>query len=133
MTNYQMTREFTRAFRQPLDEAIPKKETLELAFKLIEEEFCEVGDEFDNLISKTGCDEDVTDEDKAKLLKELCDLVFVCHWAAATQGFEFDKAYEAVWKSNMSKLDDDGNPIYREDGKVLKSHNYKPANVMEWV
>ena len=133
MTNYQMTREFTRAFRQPLDEADPKLSTILLAAKLIDEEWAEVRDEFDNIETLLSTGEEVTHKDKGKLLKELCDLVFVCHWAAATQGFEFDEAYKDVWESNMSKLDDEGNPIYREDGKVMKSHNYKPANVEIWV
>ena len=40
-----------------------------------------------------------------------------------------DEALDRVHKSNMSKLDEDGKPIYREDGKVLKGPNYKPPNL----
>ena len=41
-------------------------------------------------------------------------------------GWDFGVAFNRVHNSNMSKLDDEGKPIYRQDGKVLKSDNYKP-------
>ena len=59
-------------------------------------------------------------------LKELADLVYVCYQYAENMGWFLDEALNRVHESNMSKLDDDGNPIYREDGKVLKGPNYKP-------
>ena len=62
-------------------------------------------------------------------LKELADLVYVCYQYAENMGWFLDEALDRVHKSNMSKLDDDGNPIYREDGKVLKGPNYKPPNL----
>ena len=49
------------------------------------------------------------------MLKELSDLVFVCYQFAAAYGLDLDAAMERVFESNMSKLDDDGNPIYRDD------------------
>ncbi len=64
-------------------------------------------------------------------LKELADLVYVCYQYAANMGWFLDEALDRVHKSNMSKLDDDGNPIYREDGKVLKGPNYKPPNLSD--
>ena len=60
------------------------------------------------------------------LIKELSDLVFVCYQFAATYSIDLDEAMFRVFESNMSKLDDDGKPIYREDGKVLKGPNYIP-------
>ncbi len=48
-------------------------------------------------------------------------------------GWDLDKAMDLVHESNMSKLDEDGNPIYREDGKVLKGPNYKPPNLEDLV
>lgn len=45
----------------------------------------------------------------------------------------YDEAFRRVHESNMSKLDDDGKPIRREDGKVLKSHNYKPPVLTDLV
>ena len=60
-----------------------------------------------------------------EVLKELSDLVFVCYQFAAAYGLDLDTAMQRVFESNMSKLGDDGKPIYREDGKVLKGPNYR--------
>jgi len=62
-------------------------------------------------------------------LKELADLVYVCYQYAESMGWFLDEALDRVHKSNMSKLGDDGHPIYREDGKVLKGPNYKPPTL----
>ena len=62
-------------------------------------------------------------------LKELADLVYVCYQYAENMGWFLDEALDRVHKSNLSKLDEEGNPIYREDGKVLKGPNYKPPNL----
>ena len=56
-------------------------------------------------------------------LKELADLVYVCYQFAENMGWFLDEALNRVHESNMSKLDEDGKPIYREDGKVLKGPN----------
>ena len=64
-------------------------------------------------------------------LKELADLVYVCYQYAQNMGWLLDEALDRVHKSNMSKLDEDGNPIYREDGKVLKGPNYKPPDLSD--
>ena len=66
-------------------------------------------------------------------LKELADLVYVCYQYAVNMGWDLDEAMHRVHVSNMSKLDEDGNPIYREDGKVLKGPNYKPPNLEDLV
>ena len=62
-------------------------------------------------------------------LKELADLVYVCYQYAENMGWFLDEALNRVHESNLSKLDEDGKPIYREDGKVLKGPNYKPPNL----
>ena len=62
-------------------------------------------------------------------LKELADLVYVCYQYAENMGWFLDEALDRVHKSNLSKLDEEGNPIYREDGKVLKGPNYKPPTL----
>ena len=67
------------------------------------------------------------------LIKELSDLVFVCYQFAATYSIDLDEAMFRVFESNMSKLDDDGKPIYREDGKVLKGPNYKEPDLSTCV
>jgi predicted HAD superfamily Cof-like phosphohydrolase len=69
----------------------------------------------------------------AECLKELSDLVYVCYQYAANLGWDLDEALNRVHQSNMSKLDDNGNPIYREDGKVLKGPNYQPPTLNDLV
>jgi len=64
---------------------------------------------------------------KEATLKELADLVYVCYQYAES----IDEALDRVHKSNMSKLDKDGKPIYREDGKVLKGPDYKPPDLSD--
>tara|TARA_B100001996_G_scaffold71004_1_gene52106 strand:- start:1309 stop:1689 length:381 start_codon:yes stop_codon:yes gene_type:complete len=66
---------------------------------------------------------------KEECLKELADLVYVCYQYAENMGWFLDEALDRVHKSNMSKLDKDGKPIYREDGKVLKGPDYKPPTL----
>ena len=70
---------------------------------------------------------------EAEALKELADLVYVCYQYAENMGRFLDEALDRVHKSNMSKLGDDGKPIYREDGKVLKGPNYTPPNLEDLV
>ena len=70
-------------------------------------------------------------KDEQEQLKELCDLVYVCYQFAANNGWDLDEAMDRVHKSNMSKLDENGQPIYRADGKVLKGPNYKPPNLTD--
>tara|TARA_R100001530_G_scaffold10147_1_gene10088 strand:- start:149 stop:445 length:297 start_codon:yes stop_codon:yes gene_type:complete len=69
----------------------------------------------------------------ADVLKELGDLVYVCFQYAINMGWDLDEALRLIHQSNMSKLDEDGKPIYREDGKVLKGENYKPPNLTHLV
>ena len=70
---------------------------------------------------------------KQDCLKELADLVYVCYQYAANMDWDLDEAMHRVHESNMSKLDEYGNPIYREDGKVLKGPNYLPPNLEDLV
>ena len=57
-------------------------------------------------------------------LKELADLVYVCAQYAENMDWDLEQALRRVHRSNMSKLGDDGKPIKRADGKVLKGPNY---------
>ena len=70
---------------------------------------------------------------KANILKELADLVYVCYQYAANLGWDLDEAMHRVHESNMSKLDESGKPIYRDDGKGLKGPNYAPPNLEDLV
>lgn len=71
--------------------------------------------------------------DPQKVLKELADIVYVTYGYAATFGWDLDEAVRRVHESNMSKLGDDGKPVYREDGKVMKGSNYKPPYLGDLV
>jgi len=70
-------------------------------------------------------------EEESAQLKELADLVYVCFQFAASQDWDLDEAMRRVHRSNMSKLGEDGKPIYREDGKILKGPNYQPPNLKD--
>ena len=69
----------------------------------------------------------------ADCLKELADLVYVCFQYAENLGWDLDEALDRVHESNMTKLGEDGQPIRREDGKVLKGPNYQPPNLTDLV
>ena len=77
--------------------------------------------------------EAIETEEATDVLKELVDVVVVCVGMADTYGWNFDTAFKRVHDSNMSKLDDDGKPIYRDDGKVLKSKNYQAPYLNDLV
>ena len=66
-------------------------------------------------------------------LKELADLVYVCYQYAANLDWDLDEAMNRVHQSNMSKLGEDGKPIRREGGKVLKGPNYQPPTLTDLV
>ena len=72
-------------------------------------------------------------KDASEQLKELADLVYVCYQFAANMDWDLDEAMHRVHRSNMSKLGEDGKPIYREDGKVLKGPNYQPPTLTDLV
>lgn len=119
MTNGDLLKEFHTAFKAKRDinfgDDLPLEE---LSTKLIVEEFQEFMTENDS---------------KANLLKELADLVYVCYAYADRWGWNLDEAIRRVHISNMSKLDDDGQPIFREDGKILKSTSYKAPDLKDLV
>jgi phosphoribosyl-ATP pyrophosphohydrolase len=94
-----------------------EKETIMLRRKLIMEEF-------EELISAPYLDE---------VMKEACDLLYVVLGMFVEFGWDVEEAFSRVHESNMSKLGDDGNPIYREDGKVLKGPNYEKADLSDLV
>ncbi len=72
-------------------------------------------------------------QDREACLKELADLVYVCAQYAENMNWDLEQALRRVHKSNMSKLGEDGKPIKREDGKVLKGPNYQPPNLSDLV
>ena len=84
----------------------------------------------DLLVEETGEFADASAEsDIVGIADALADIVYVAYGAAVTYGIDLDAALREVHRSNMSKLDDQGRPVYREDGKVLKSSRYTPPDI----
>jgi len=69
----------------------------------------------------------------SECLKELADLVYVCYQYAENLDWDLDEALNRVHASNMSKLGEDGKPIRREDGKILKGPNYFEPSLIDLV
>ena len=105
-----------------------KKRLWDMQVGLIREE----ANEFFEAADEVFADPEDTDLREA-LLKELSDLVFVCYQFAATYNIDLDEAMFRVFESNMTKLDEQGKPIYREDGKVLKGPRYKAPDLSTCV
>ena len=103
-----------------------KKQLWDMQTRLIREEAGEF------LVAADECFADPENtKAREEVVKELSDLVFVCYQFAATYGIDLDKAMTLVFESNLSKLDEQGKPIYREDGKVLKGPNYQPPDLAD--
>ena len=90
-------------------------------------------EEFKEFLDADGDMWHVGSPPKEHCLKELADLVYVCYQYAENQQWFLDEALDRVHKSNMSKLGEDGKPIYREDGKVLKGPGYKPPDLSDLI
>lgn len=123
--------EFNEAMGQPLNQKFEPR-LLVLRHDLLKEEMAEVSVEVSNILAQlmNGV---AKEETVANLIKELCDLQYVLSGFAATFGIDLDKAFMEVHRSNMSKLGDDGKPIYREDGKVLKGKNYVAPDMTKFL
>lgn len=70
---------------------------------------------------------------ETECLKELADVVYVCFQFAACMDWDLDTALMRVHESNLSKLDDEGKPVLRSDGKVMKGPNYHPPTLNDLV
>jgi len=105
-----------------------KKKLWDMQLRLIQEE----SNEFFEAANEVFADPEDPDLREA-LVKELSDLVFVCYQFAAAHSIDLDEAMFRVFESNMSKLDDEGKPIYRADGKVLKGPRYKAPDLSTCV
>lgn len=127
-----IVQEFHSKFKHPIDEQWTTT-LLELRLKLIREESGEVMEEFVNMLMDLERGKPVSTVQKTKLLKELCDLQYVLSGAAVALGLDIQTAFIRVHNSNMSKLGDDGKPVYREDGKIIKGDNYRPPNLEDLV
>lgn len=127
MTNFDMVKEFHTTFGLDVRDkpGFPNWKTALLRQSLIGEELKEL---YDEMFADETSIEDLN-VNLCNIAKELADLLYVTYGTAATYGIPIDKVFAEVHRSNMSKLTADGQVLRREDGKVLKSDQYKPADV----
>lgn len=121
--------EFHKAFNLDINSKKTQK-LLQLRFDLHDEEHNEVANEFANLNEARTKDE--IREAKICLTKEIADNIYVLLGTAVTFGLPIVEVFNATHESNMSKLGEDGKPVYREDGKVLKGPNYQIAKISQF-
>lgn len=112
-SNFEMVGDFMEKFGQEVktEPEFPDNETIALRLELIQEELNELREAIGNA-------------DIVEVADALTDILYVTYGAGHAFGIDLDKCFEEVQASNMSKLGEDGKPIYREDGKVLKGKNY---------
>lgn len=70
-------------------------------------------------------------DDSDKRAKELADILYTVFGTVITEGYQdvIERVFDQVHESNMTKLGEDGKPVYREDGKVTKGPNYKAPDL----
>lgn len=130
-TREEKVAQFMEACGQPTNQGFDLS-GLELGMNLIMEEWQELHNEYVDVVSLSSTGE-LPDVKKAQFLKELADLAYVVSWTAAKIGLPLDVAFNRVHNSNLSKLGPDGEPIRREDGKILKGANYQPPKIIDLV
>jgi predicted HAD superfamily Cof-like phosphohydrolase len=123
MTNANKVKLFMESFGQQVKSKpeFPSDDILKLRTDLIDEEVKELWD---------ACDA----RDLVEIADALTDILYVTYGMAHALGIPIDECFAEVQASNMSKLGEDGKPIYREDGKVMKGPSYfKPdlKNVLQ--
>ena len=122
MSNFEDVKTFMETFGQMVrtKPQFPDEETMQLRYDLIKEELNEVEQAM-----------------KTKNLKEvadaLTDILYVTYGAGYAYGINLDKCFKEVQRANMSKLGNDGKPIYNEKGKVMKGPNYSEPNLKQFV
>ena len=122
MSNFDDVKIFMQTFGQEvkIKPKFPKKKIVKLRYDLIKEEL----NELQNAI-------------KTKNLKEiadaLTDILYVTYGAGHAYGIDLDKCFSEVQKSNMSKLGEDGKPIYNKKGKVMKGSKYFEPNLKQFI
>ena len=77
--------------------------------------------------------EAMNNRDLLEVADALTDILYVTYGAGHAFGIDLDKCFEEVQNSNMSKLDENGKPIYHDSGKVMKGPNYFKPNLSQFV
>jgi len=122
MTNFEKVGLFMKTFGQEVKTkaSFPSDKINKLRIDLIEEELNELKD----AISK---------KDLKETIDALTDILYVTYGAGHAFGVNLDKCFEEVQNSNMSKLSEDGKPIFNENGKVMKGPNYFKPNLNQFL
>ena len=122
MSNFDSVRKFMKTFGQEVKEkaGFPNEKIISLRYDLIKEEL----DEFKEALDK---------KDLKEVADALTDILYVTYGAGHAFGIDLDKCFEEVQNSNMSKLGEDGKPLYNEKGKVLKGPKYFKPNLKKFV
>ena len=77
--------------------------------------------------------EAIKNKDLLEVADALTDILYVTYGAGHAFGIDLDRCFEEVQNSNMSKLDDNGKPIYNESGKVMKGPKYFKPDLSKFV
>tara|TARA_B100001093_G_C26694991_1_gene956514 strand:+ start:167 stop:538 length:372 start_codon:yes stop_codon:yes gene_type:complete len=118
MTNFEKVGKFMKTFGQEVKSksSLSSDKINMLRINLIEEELEELK-------------QAINQKNLTEVADALTDILYVTYGAGHAFGINLDKCFEEVQNSNMSKLGDDGKPIYSEKGKVLKGPNYFKPNL----
>ena len=122
MSNFENVKKFMKTFGQEVKEKaeFPSDKITSLRYDLISEELLELKDAINN-------------KDIKEVADALTDILYVTYGAGHAFGINLDKCFEEVQNSNMSKLGEDGKPIYNDKGKVMKGPNYFKPNLNKFV
>ena len=122
MTNFDSVKKFMEKFGQEVKTKpeFPSEKIVKLRYGLIKEEL----DEFEQALKDKNLDE---------VADSLTDILYVAYGAGHAFGIDLDKCFDEVQRSNMSKLGTNGEPIYNEDGKVMKGPKYFKPNFSKFV
>ena len=122
MTNFEKVGKFMKTFGQDVktNSGLSSEKINLLRIKLIEEELSE----FKKAVNENNI---------VEVADALTDILYVTYGAGHAFGIDLDKCFNEVQKSNMSKLDDKGKPIYNDLGKVMKGPNYFKPNLSKFL
>tara|TARA_Y100000022_G_scaffold86396_1_gene74481 strand:+ start:135 stop:506 length:372 start_codon:yes stop_codon:yes gene_type:complete len=122
MTNFEKVGLFMNTFGQDVKNkaSFSTAKINDLRYNLIKEELNELKDALDK-------------KDIVEVADALTDILYVTYGAGHAFGINLDNCFDEVQKSNMSKLDVDGKPIYNEFGKVMKGPNYFKPNLKKII
>ena len=122
MTNFEKVKLFMQTYGQEVKTKaeFSDEKTNKLRLDLIKEEL----EELTHAMSE---------KDLTEVADALTDILYVTYGAGHAFGIDLDKCFEEVQSSNMSKLDEDGKPIYNESGKVMKAPEYFKPDLSKFV